>query len=135
MATTKTVPFDPAEHLTDAEDHAELLNDALASGNPGYIANALGTIARAHGMTKVAREAGVTREALYKALTRTGDPKLGTFVNVIAALNLRLTAQPEGRRSKTGAATRSSKPARSATASRRKWAGRAGKTRDVRTAG
>lgn len=91
---TKTLPYDPAEHLTDPVDQAELLNDAFASGNAAFIAQAVGTIARARGMSKVARGAGVTREALYKALTKTGDPKLTTFINVLSTLNIRLTAQP-----------------------------------------
>jgi len=74
--TTKTLPFDPAKHLTDPVDQADLLNDALATGNTAYIANALGTIARARGMSGVARGAGVTREALYKSLNKKGDPNL-----------------------------------------------------------
>lgn len=91
---TKTILFDPAEHLRSPEDQAELLNDALASGNASYIANALGTIARARGMSEVAREAGVTREALYKAFSGKGDPKLTTLVKVMGALDLKLTALP-----------------------------------------
>ena len=83
---TKTTPFDPAGYLTSAEDQTELLNDALASGDAGYIANALGVIARAQGMSQVARDAGVTREALYKGLTTTGDPKLSTVVGVLKTL-------------------------------------------------
>ena len=78
--TTKTLAFDPAEHLTDPADQVGLLSDALATGNAAYIANALGTIARARGMSDVARGAGVTREALYKSLTEKGDPKLTTFM-------------------------------------------------------
>ena len=89
---TKTIPFDAAEHLQSLEDQAELLNDALESGNAGYIANALGTIARARGMSEVAREAGVTREALYKALTPKGDPKLTTIVKVLGALHLKVSS-------------------------------------------
>ncbi|MDP1837550.1 MAG: putative addiction module antidote protein [Reyranella sp.] len=90
----KTVPFDPAEHLRSTEDQVELLNDAFATGNVAYIANALGTIARAHGMSEVARGAGVTREALYKSLTKSGDPKLTTFVSVLRTLKLDLKALP-----------------------------------------
>lgn len=88
----KTVPFDAAEFIASPEGQADLLNDALESGNAGYIANALGAIARARGMSEVARNAGVTREALYKALTERGDPKLTTVVKVLGALNLKLTA-------------------------------------------
>ena len=89
-----TVPFDPAEHLRSTEDQVELLIDAFATGDVAYIANALGTIARAHGMLEVARGAGVTREALYKSLTKSGDPKLTTFVSVLRTLKLDLKALP-----------------------------------------
>lgn len=90
----KTKPFDAAEYLDDAESQAELLTDAFESGDAGYIAHALGVIARARGMTEVAREAGVTREALYKALSNDGDPKLSTILGVTRALGVRLTASP-----------------------------------------
>lgn len=90
--TTKTTPFDAAEHFRSPEDQTDLLNDALASGNATYILNALGTIARARGMGKVAQGAGVTREALYKALSNKGDPKLSTVLGVLGTLNLQLSA-------------------------------------------
>jgi probable addiction module antidote protein len=89
----KTEPFDAARYLTSPEAQTELLNDALASGEAGYIANALGVIARARGMTDVAREAGVTREALYKALSENGDPRLTTLLGVVRALGVTLTAR------------------------------------------
>ena len=111
--TTKTLPFDPAEHLTDLADQVELLTDALATGNAAYIANALGTIARARGMSDVARGAGVTREALYKSLTEKGDPKLTTFMSVLRTMNIELTARPKasGHAGKTSHA-RSRRPTR-----------------------
>jgi probable addiction module antidote protein len=90
---TKTTPFDPAEHLTDSEDQAELLNDALATGDATYIRNALGVVARARGMSAVARGAGVTREALYKAFGAKGDPKLSTLLGVLNTLDLKLAAR------------------------------------------
>ena len=90
----QTVPFDPAEHLGSAEGQAELLADAFATGDPGYIANALGIVARARGMTAVAKEAGVTREALYKALRPDGDPRLSTLLGVTRALGVKITAEP-----------------------------------------
>jgi probable addiction module antidote protein len=90
---TKTIPFDPAEHLTDPEDQAELLNDALEMGDATDIRNALGIIARARGMSKVARGAGVTREALYKAFGAMGDPKLSTLLGVLKTLDLKLSAR------------------------------------------
>lgn len=91
--STKTIPFDPAEHLIDPEDQAELLNDALASGDASYIRNALGVVARARGMSEVARGAGVTREALYKAFGAKGDPKLSTLLGVLRTLDLKLSAR------------------------------------------
>lgn len=88
----KTTPFDVAEYLTEPADHAALLTDAFETGDPGYIANALGIIARARGMSQVARDAGVSREALYKALSPDGDPKLSTLLGVARALGFRLSA-------------------------------------------
>lgn len=88
----ETFPFDAAEFLGSAGSQAELLTDAFESGHAGYIANALGVVARARGMTKVAQEAGVTREALYKALSPHGDPRLTTLLGVMKALGIRLTA-------------------------------------------
>ena len=73
---------------------ADLLADAFDSGDATYIAHALGVIARARGMTTVARDAGVTREALYKALSEKGDPKLSTLLGVMKALGVQLTAKP-----------------------------------------
>ena len=90
---TKTTEFDAAKHLISPGSQAELLSDALESGDAGYIANALGVIARARGMTEVARGAGVTREALYKTLSTDGDPKLTTLLGVIKSLGFKLSAQ------------------------------------------
>lgn len=87
-------PFDAAQYLSTEEDHANLLADAFASGDPAYIANALGVVTRAKGVTQVAREAGVTREALYKALSPSGDPKLSTLLGVMKALGVSLSAAP-----------------------------------------
>jgi probable addiction module antidote protein len=90
----KLKPFDAAKYIETEEDHAELLSDAFATGDVTYIANALGVIARAKGMSQVAREAGVTREALYKALSPAGDPKLSTLLGVMKALKVNLSAVP-----------------------------------------
>jgi probable addiction module antidote protein len=89
----KTTPFDAARHITSPEGQQELLDDAFASGDASYIANALGLIARSRGMTEVAREAGVTREALYKSLSQDGDPRLTTLLGVARALGMKLTAR------------------------------------------
>lgn len=90
----ETTLFDAAEFLDDPTSQAELLADAFESGNATYIAQALGVVARARGMTEIAREAGVTREALYKALSERGDPKLSTLLGVARALGVKLTATP-----------------------------------------
>jgi probable addiction module antidote protein len=91
--TLKTTPFDPADHIDTPEAQIELLSDALESGDASYIANALGVIARARGMSEVAKETGVTREGLYKALSPNGDPRLTTLLAVLKALGVKLTAK------------------------------------------
>lgn len=90
----ETIPFDAAEFINDAESQAELVADAFDSGDPRYIAHALGIVARARGMTQVAKDAGVTREALYRALSEEGDPKLSTLLGVLKALGISLHAEP-----------------------------------------
>jgi probable addiction module antidote protein len=92
--SVETIPFDAAEFFPDAESQEKLIADALESGNAGYIAAALGTVARARGMAKVAKEAGVTRSSLYKALSPEGDPQLSTLLGVMKALGMKLSAQP-----------------------------------------
>ena len=94
MAKTATTLWDPAEHLESEEDMAAYLEAALEEGDPNLIAAALGDIARAKGMTQVAREAGLGRESLYKALSPAGNPAFGTILKVVAALGLQLHASP-----------------------------------------
>ena len=89
-----TYPFDPADYITHPDDQAEHLDDAFASGDQIFIAVALGTVARARGMTDTAAKAGVTREALYKALSPKGDPRLSTLLGVVTALGFRLAIVP-----------------------------------------
>nr|WP_224007936.1 addiction module antidote protein [Aureimonas sp. SA4125] len=88
-----TLPFDASNYLGDSSAQVSLLEDAFQSGETAYIAAALGVIARARGMTQVAREAGITREALYKALSAEGDPKLSTLLGVVRSLGLQLRAE------------------------------------------
>ena len=87
----KTTPFDPADFLDTQETQLELLADAVETGDARYIANALGAIARARGMARVAEEAGLTRQALYRSLSETGDPRLTTLLGVAKSLGLKLT--------------------------------------------
>jgi len=89
--TIKTTPWDPAEYLDSPASVAAYLEAAFDDGDPALIATALGDIARAMGMTQLASQAGVTREALYKALSPSGDPRLSTLLGVIRALGLKLT--------------------------------------------
>ena len=89
----ETFPFDSSEFLGTPEAQLDLLTDALETGDATYIAHALGVVARARGMTAIAKEAGVTREALYKALSERGDPKLSTLLGVMKALGVQLSAK------------------------------------------
>lgn len=84
----KTTEFDAAKFLSRPEAQNELLADAIKSGEAGYIANALGVIARARGMSEVAGKTGLAREALYKSLSANGDPRLTTLLGVADALGI-----------------------------------------------
>ena len=94
MPKTVTTPWDPAEHLKTEEDMAAYLEAALEEGDSNLIAAALGDIARAKRMSQVAREAGLGRESLYKALSPAGNPEFATILKVVAALGLQLHAAP-----------------------------------------
>lgn len=94
MAKTATTAWEPADHLETDADMAAYLEAALEEGDPALVAAALGDIARAKGMTQVAREAGLGRESLYKALSTEGNPEFATILKVVAALGLRLHAAP-----------------------------------------
>ena len=94
MTKTKTRVWDPAEHLITDEDMAAYLEAALQEGDPALIAAALGDIARAKGMSQIARDAGLGRESLYKALSAEGNPEFATILKVIEALGLQLHASP-----------------------------------------
>lgn len=89
-APLKTTAWDPAEYLESPESIAAYLEAAFEDGDPVLIATALGDVARAQGMTQLASQAGVTREALYKALSPTGDPRLSTFFGVMKALGIKI---------------------------------------------
>jgi probable addiction module antidote protein len=86
--------FDMAEHLPDEQAVAEYLTVVLEENDPAALAEALGTIARARGMTDIAKSSGITREALYKALRPNASPRFETISKVCAALGVRLVAQP-----------------------------------------
>ncbi len=86
--------FDAAEYLESEADVAAYLTVVLEENDPALLAAALGDIARSRGMTQVAKDSGITREALYKALRPSGDPRFDTISRVCAALGVRLVAQP-----------------------------------------
>jgi probable addiction module antidote protein len=88
----ETKPFDAAKHFRTDEAQARLLNDALGSGDAGYVANALGVIARARGMSEIAQETGLSRTALYASFSENGNPSLDTILRVTKALGLALHA-------------------------------------------
>lgn len=90
MAKTKTVPWDAADYLKTDKDIANYLEAVFEDGDPALVAAALGDIARAKGMSKVARDAGLGRESLYKALSPDGNPEFATVLKVIRALGLKI---------------------------------------------
>ena len=94
MAKTRTKRYDSAEYLKTSEDIAAYLEAALEDGDPRLIVRALGNIVRARGMSQIAREAGLGRESLYKALSPDGNPEFATVLKVVRALGIKLHAEP-----------------------------------------
>jgi probable addiction module antidote protein len=90
----KTMPYDPAEFLETEEAMAGYLAACMEDGDPALITDALGVIARAKGMTQLSRETGIAREALYRALSKKGNPAFSTVSKVFKALGYRLEARP-----------------------------------------
>jgi probable addiction module antidote protein len=88
-----TSKFEVADYLDSPAMIAAYIEAALEDGDPKTISMALGDIARAKGMTDVAKEAGITREALYKSLSDKGDPKLSTLLGVLKALGLKMNVK------------------------------------------
>ena len=88
--TPKVRPFDGSRYLNTDSRIAAALDEALLSGNPTFLAVTLGEIARARGMTRLARETGLAREALYRALSAEGNPELATIMKVVQALGFQL---------------------------------------------
>lgn len=96
MSKTATTRYDVAEHLRTPEEMAAYLEAAIeeAHGDAAFIAKALGDIARAQGMARVARDTGLSRESLYKALSGERTPAFDTVLKVVTALGLKLHAVP-----------------------------------------
>ena len=84
--TDKTTLFDAADYLETPEEIAAFLDEALEIGDPAFFARALGVASRAKGMTRIANDAGLSREAPYRALSEDGDPRLSTLFGVMKAL-------------------------------------------------
>ena len=114
MKKAATTRYDTADHLRSPEDMAAYLEATFeeANGDAAFIAKALGNVARSKGMAQVAREAGLSRESLYKALSGERSPGFDTVLKVMGALGLKLQAQvsqargprPSGRSPKRRAA-------------------------------
>jgi probable addiction module antidote protein len=89
----QTRPFDPAEFLDTPDAIQEYLASAFESGDFATIADAIGVVAKARGMGELARETGLTRQSLYKALSPTGNPEFATILKVTHALGFKLTPE------------------------------------------
>jgi len=90
--------FDPAEYITSDEAAAVYINEALLTNDAALLASAIGDVARARGMTEIAKKAGIAREALYKALRENSQPRMETIARVLGAMNLQLMVVPFGAR-------------------------------------
>ena len=93
-AKRKSTPFDAAKYLDSDEAVAEYISEALLTGDIDTITRAIGVAARARGMSDIARQTGLSRESLYKALRGDGHPQFETIALVLQALGLRLRAEP-----------------------------------------
>jgi probable addiction module antidote protein len=91
---TRLIPFDAARYLDSDEAIAEYMSVVLESNDPDLLLQALSDVARAKGMAQVARDAGLGRESLYKALAPGAKPRFETVMKVARALGVKFTAQP-----------------------------------------
>jgi probable addiction module antidote protein len=94
MAKTRTKPYAAAEYVESNEDMAAYLQAAFEEGDPALVVHVLGNIARARGMSQIARDTGLGRESLYKALSPEGNPEFATVLKVVQALGIKLHAEP-----------------------------------------
>ncbi|MCL2680383.1 MAG: putative addiction module antidote protein [Coriobacteriia bacterium] len=92
--TVKLTRFDTSEYLETEEDIAAYLDVVLADNDPQMLNVALGNIARARGMTEIAKRAGVSRESLYRSLSAEGNPSAATLLKIVSALGIQLHATP-----------------------------------------
>jgi probable addiction module antidote protein len=89
----KLTTYDPALALVDDDEVAVFMTDAFETGDAGYVAHALGIVARAKGMTQIARDTGLSREQLYRSFSEAGNPTLKTTLAVMKALGIDLTVK------------------------------------------
>jgi probable addiction module antidote protein len=89
----ETTVFEPDRYFRTPAAQAHLLTEAMASGDAGHIAEAVGIVARQHGITDLAKQTGLNRQGLYAAFSQDGNPTLSTVLKVLEALNLVLTVQ------------------------------------------
>ena len=101
----KTTRFDAADYLDSEERQVAYITAALETGDANFVRDALGIVARARGMSEIARNAGLNRESLYKALGETGNPEFSTVMRIVGAMGLTLSAR-------SAAPTRTSKKSR-----------------------
>jgi probable addiction module antidote protein len=90
----KLTTYDPAEDLTSDEAIRTFMAEAFSTGDAGYIAHALGVVAKAKGMSQIATQTGLSREQLYRSFSENGNPTLKTTLSVMKALGIELTAKP-----------------------------------------
>ena len=102
MNKIKTRPFDAANYLNDEEDVAAYLTAVMEEGDPALLAGALGDIARARGMTQLAKDTGLSRESLYRSLSGERAPSSDTLFKVHKAMGLQLSVQPAKAAQQTG---------------------------------
>jgi probable addiction module antidote protein len=93
----KTTRFDAAEYLDTEERQVAYITAALETGDADFVRDALGLVARARGMSEIAKKARLNRESLYKALGESGNPEFGTVLRIVQALGLTLSAHPAAR--------------------------------------
>ena len=91
---SRTTRFEAADYLDTEERQVAYITAALETGDADFVRDALGLVARARGMGEIAKNAGLNRESLYKALGETGNPEFGTVMRIVRALGLTLSARP-----------------------------------------
>jgi probable addiction module antidote protein len=94
----KTTRFDAADYLDSEERQVAYITAALETGDPDFVRDALGLVAKARGMGGIAKSAGLNRESLYKALGAAGNPEFATIMRIVRALGLKLSARPAAQR-------------------------------------